>query len=123
MQWGVVRNGARPANLTWAGQIDGNHKAVRDGGGLEHVVVTCDGDGDWTVACKDWNQGAGGSFEFSDGTVASFSRVVLVAPKTSRAGVQPCPTQREHSTRASGNEERHRAARHRSEGLQAGVFR
>ncbi|MGD0090747.1 MAG: hypothetical protein ABSE73_12575 [Planctomycetota bacterium] len=79
VQWAAVQNNEVHGDRHWApGTIDGSHPSVRDGGGLERVTVTREGDGSWTLASKEWNKGAGGSVKFNDKTTTSFSRVVLL---------------------------------------------
>jgi hypothetical protein len=79
MQWAAVEEHQVPKDKHWASEvIDGSHGAVRDGGGLEHVTITRDADGSWTIASKDWNQGKGGSVKFDDKTTASFTQLVIL---------------------------------------------
>lgn len=79
VQWGLVEDGVIPKDKHWASStIDGRHVAVRDGGGLQRLVVTRVVGGNWTIAGKSWNQGAGGSVGFNDRTVKTFSRLVLL---------------------------------------------
>lgn len=82
VQWGKVAKGAPAREKVWAPvEVDASHKAVRDGGGLCRVTITRESDGAWTVASKDWNQGAGESVRFTDTTTTSFSKVVLLGTK------------------------------------------
>jgi hypothetical protein len=79
VQWAKVENSTPPKDMTWATEeIDCTHKAVRDGGGLSHIVVSRDAGGNWTITGKDWNQGAGASVKFTDDTTSSFSQVVFL---------------------------------------------
>jgi hypothetical protein len=78
-QWALVKEGRAPTQKTWATEpIDGTHASIMDGGGLEHLTVTRDVKGRWTFSCKDWNDGQGGSLEFTDTTTKSFTKLVLL---------------------------------------------
>jgi hypothetical protein len=82
VQWGRVAGGTPAKDMTWAPEdIDASHASVRDGGGLSRLTVERQPDGTWTVACKDWNKGAGAAVTFLDTTTSSFSRLVLLGTK------------------------------------------
>jgi hypothetical protein len=79
VQWAKVVRGTPAKDRTWASaEIDASHKCVRDGGGLSRVTITRDSGGVWTVAGKDWNQGAGATVQFIDATTKAFSQLVLL---------------------------------------------
>jgi hypothetical protein len=78
-QWALVKDGRAPTTKNWATEpIDGTHTSIMEGGGLERLTVTRDAKGRWTFSSKDWNQGEGGSVEFTDMTTKSFTKLVLL---------------------------------------------
>ncbi len=79
VQWAKVANGTDPKDRIWASEeIDATHPSVRDGGGLCHLTIDRDSTGSWSIAGKDWNNGAGASVRFNDNTTSSFSQLVLL---------------------------------------------
>ena len=85
VQWAKVANGIPARDKTWASQeIDATRASVRDGGGLSRVTITRESDGSWTLASKNWNQGAGAAVRFTDATTNSFSQLVLLGTKKLR---------------------------------------
>jgi hypothetical protein len=82
VQWAKVAGGRSLKDNHWAAEeIDATHAAVRDGGGLCRLTIVRDSGGAWTIASKDWNQGAGAAVRFSDSTTAEFSQLVLLGTR------------------------------------------
>jgi hypothetical protein len=82
VQWGKVTKRTGPKMLNWAPQaIDGTHKSIVDGGGLNHLTITREASGKWTIQGKDWNQGAGATVTFTDNTTTSFTELLLIGAK------------------------------------------
>jgi hypothetical protein len=79
VQWARVANGTPARDRTWASEdIDATHASVRQGGGLNRLAISREADGVWSIASKDWNQGAGATVRFMDTTTNSFSQLVLL---------------------------------------------
>jgi len=79
VQWATVTNNRPPHDKKWAAAaIDGTQASIRDGGGMERLTLTRDIDGNWTLACKNWNKGAGATVQFTDTTTTHFTKLVLV---------------------------------------------
>jgi hypothetical protein len=79
VQWGLVANGTPAKARKWAPEeIDATQASIRDGGGMEHLSVARDAQGNWTFTGKNWNKGAGATVSFSDTTTTSFSKIVLL---------------------------------------------
>ena len=78
-QWAPVTDNKVPDNKNWAPRvIDTTQAAIRDGGGTQPLTISRDIEGNWTIACKSWNKGAGGEFKFTDTTTTHFTQLVLV---------------------------------------------
>lgn len=79
VQWAKVSQRKFPRDKNWAPvEIDGTHRAVRDGGGMSRLTITREAGGNWTITGKDWNGGSGASVRFQDSTTATFSKLVLL---------------------------------------------
>ncbi|HWB08083.1 MAG TPA: hypothetical protein VG826_02475 [Pirellulales bacterium] len=79
VQWGKVAAGVPAKEKTWASQeIDATTKSIHDGGALSRLTVSRRRHGDWRITGADWNQGAGATVLFTDGTTTSFSQLVLL---------------------------------------------
>ncbi len=79
VQWTLVTHRVPAEKKTWADtEIDAQRPSVRDGGGLGRLTITRAAGGDWRIASKDWNQGAGASVAFHDATTQEFSELVLL---------------------------------------------
>ena len=82
VQWAKVTDDTPAKEHVWAREdIDATHPSVNAGGGLSHLTVTRDPDGVWTIAGKDWNNGAGAVVRFIDTTTTAFSQLVLRGTK------------------------------------------
>jgi hypothetical protein len=82
VQWAKVANGVPAKETTWAAdEIDATRPSIRDGGGLSRLAITRETGGAWSIACKDWNKGAGAAVKFIDNTTTSFSQLVLLGTR------------------------------------------
>ena len=79
VQWARVTGGKTPKDKNWApAALDTTQGAIRDGGGMQHLEVTRNADGEWAISSKSWNKDAGGAVKFTDAGVTRFSKLILV---------------------------------------------
>jgi hypothetical protein len=79
VQYAPVANSTVPKDKSWAQEdVDTMQPSIRDGGGMQTLVVTRDDQGNWTFSSKNWNKGAGGTVKFTDKTTTSFTKLVLL---------------------------------------------